>query len=923
MSRRRTTGEACGEQPAAGRRGRRFPGAALALTLGAFVCSAATAVADTPSTDATLSGLRMEDADGVKVTQSPVFSPTTMSYTSNARAVVDRITVEGTPTDTDATLAFLDGEDSVLTDIDAVTDGLQVGLAVGANTIRWQVTAEDGVTTLTYTVVVTRAVPMASPDALISNLDEPNVASIIVGSPPAVPNLQGINAMGFETGGNEDGYTLTSVKTLLRNASPRDGVRVRIFDSRTNGKPRNSLYTLTNPTTFSWGLNTFDAPDDTTLQRNKRYFVVFDITEGPPDYYKMRGTRSDSVNSMADGWRLDTERHFMVEGSGVWGTNERELLVEINGAAFVPSTDATLGGLDLTWDDGGTATDITLDPAFDAATTAYTASVANGVDRITIDGTKGDDGATVAYLDGSESILTDADRNAAGFQVDLGVGANTIEAQVTAEDTVTTETYTVVVTRAADSTAPTVSDATVDGTTLVITFDETLAPANLANSAFAVNKTPAGGAETTVSLAGSPSIDDASVTLTLAAAVVSTDTVTVSYTKPTAGTGNTLRDDADNHVASFTERAVTNNTAAATDPITVGYASASYEAAEDAASVTLTVRLTSHPVGGAPRAFTLQANTTDGTAGGADYGGVTDEAIEFGVGDTAKTHAITIVDDTTTEGDEDFQSTLSLSSGSGVTVSPATATVTILANDADTTAPTVTGATVDGTSLAVAFDETLAAAANLANQCVHGEEDPVGGCGDDGGAHRLPLDRRRRGDADARHGRRVHRHGREGRLCQADLRYGQHPRGRERQRGRRLRGPGGDQRHGAGGGAHGLVRGRAGHTRRGDRVHADAEVQRPGQHPGPDPAQRPAVVDQRHGDRDAPGEQDGRGRVRVHDKNHAHGPGRRDGVAAGGRGPPAPPAGCARRTACSSRRVLVRPYRGRPRTCPTRRRRRR
>ena len=77
-----------------------------------------------------------------------------------------------------------------------------------------------------------------------------------------------------------------------------------------------------------------------------------------------------------------------------------------------------------------------------------------------------------------------------------------------------------------DITAPTVSSATVDGTALVITFNETLAAAaSLANGAFAVKKTPSQGSEQTESLSGSPSISGATVTLTLAAAVK-------GYTKP-------------------------------------------------------------------------------------------------------------------------------------------------------------------------------------------------------------------------------------------------------------------------------------------------------------------------------------------------------------------------------------------------------
>ena len=229
------------------------------------------------------------------------------------------------------------------------------------------------------------------------------------------------------------------------------------------------------------------------------------------------------------------------------------------------SNDATLGNLRLTWDDGGTATDVALNPVFNASTTSYGASVDNGVDRITIKETKGDGGATVLYLDGSDSPLTDADANAKGFQVGINVGANTIKAKVTASDGDTTRTYTVVVSRAAgDTTAPTVSGATVDGTTLAIRFDETLAPAaNLANGAFAVKKTPSGGSEESVALSGSPAISGDTVTLTLAAAAASTDAVTVSYNKPASGIANKLEDAAGNEVASFADTTATNNTTAA------------------------------------------------------------------------------------------------------------------------------------------------------------------------------------------------------------------------------------------------------------------------------------------------------------------------------------------------------------------------
>ena len=109
----------------------------------------------------------------------------------------------------------------------------------------------------------------------------------------------------------------------------------------------------------------------------------------------------------------------------------------------VASTDATLSALALS--------DVTLSPAFDADTETYTASVANSVATTTVTAMATDADATVAV-----TPSTDADAVTSGHQVNLGVGPTTITATVTAEDGMTTKTYTVVVTRAAQTcTVPT------------------------------------------------------------------------------------------------------------------------------------------------------------------------------------------------------------------------------------------------------------------------------------------------------------------------------------------------------------------------------------------------------------------------------------------------------------------------------------
>ena len=526
------------------------------------------------ATDANLNALRMRDGNGKLVTYSPYFDSSITSYATDASPKVDRITIQGTASNDDgATVDYLDEDDQLLTDADADTDGFQVDLEAGANTINVRVTAEDGSTTRTYTMVVTRRASRVSADALASNLDEHFSKRLFVGNlePGKVLRVQ---ALGFETGGNDAGYVLNSVKILIWELSSSAGVRVRIFSSTAEGNPDSSLYALSGevvlPTTDqgpeeSARVSTFDAPANATLEPNTRYFLVLDSKFSQLyRYYKVWGTKSDDISKVADGWSMNNFRHTGIRDSGVWTTADEVPFVDVSGHAIVPSSDASLTDLGLTWDNGGTATDIALNPLFDASTTAYTASVANGVGQITIAGTKSDSGARVDYFDGADSALTDADGNAAGFQVDLAAGANTIKAKVAASDGETTRTYTVVVTRAAgDATAPTPNGATVNGATLVITFNEALAAAaNLANGAFTVKKTPSGGSETTVALAGSPAISGATVTLTLAAAVVSTDAVTVSYTPPTSGTANTLQDAAGNEVASFTDRTVTNNTVA-------------------------------------------------------------------------------------------------------------------------------------------------------------------------------------------------------------------------------------------------------------------------------------------------------------------------------------------------------------------------
>ena len=106
---------------------------------------------------------------------------------------------------------------------------------------------------------------------------------------------------------------------------------------------------------------------------------------------------------------------------------------------------------------------------------------------------------------------------------------------------------------AVDTTAPTLDSATVDGTSLVLTYNEALdTSSEPATSAYSVSV--AGGAGVAPS---SVNVSGMTVTLTLGTAVTAGQTVTVTYTVPTS---NPVQDTADNDAAALTSRSVTNNT---------------------------------------------------------------------------------------------------------------------------------------------------------------------------------------------------------------------------------------------------------------------------------------------------------------------------------------------------------------------------
>ena len=210
----------------------------------------------------------------------------------------------------------------------------------------------------------------------------------------------------------------------------------------------------------------------------------------------------------------------------------------------------------------GTAVTLTFSEALDTssvpAATAFEVKVGGAVSELATSGAVSIVGAAVTLtlknsLTSGATVTASYAKPATGNKLrDLGTPAN--EADSFTDEAVTNTTP--------DTTKPTLSSATANGTAVTLTFSEALDESSVpADSAFTVkvNNTAAG-----LAASGAVSISGAAVALRLSLSLARDDVVTASYAKP--ATGNKLRDlgtPTKNEADSFTDEAVTNNTKAA------------------------------------------------------------------------------------------------------------------------------------------------------------------------------------------------------------------------------------------------------------------------------------------------------------------------------------------------------------------------
>ena len=429
------------------------------------------------SADAILSALSLSG-----VTLTPAFASGTTAYTASVAHGVTETTVTASASDANASVEVTPE------DADDQTPGDQVNLAVGETTISVEVTAQDGVTTRTYTVTVTRA---GAADATLSALSLSGVtlspafasgtttytasvghavteATVTTSASDANASvevkLNGVvdqdGVVGLAVGsGNvisvvvtvEDGATTQTYRVTVTRAGSVDATLSALSLSGVTLTPAFASGTIAYTASVA---NSVTETTVTATARDENASV--EVTSEDADDQ----TLGDQV-ALAVG-----ETTVAIEVIAEDGETTRTYMVTVTRAG---SANASLSSLSLSG--------VTLKPVFASGVTVYTASVANSVTETTVTATARDENASV------EVTPEDADDQTLGDQVALAVGETTVAIKVIAEDGETTRTYMVTVTRAGSANAS-LSSLSLSGVTLKPVFASgvTAYTASVANS---------------------------------------------------------------------------------------------------------------------------------------------------------------------------------------------------------------------------------------------------------------------------------------------------------------------------------------------------------------------------------------------------------------------------------------------------------
>ena len=488
----------------------------------------------TLSTDATLSDLELEGATGSEpILLSPVFDSATETYTASVANRIDAVTLTATKNDATAMVA-------ITSDDDTNTKGeAELDLSVGSNTLTVTVTAAD-TTTKTYTITVTRAAAPPAPTDCPADTDW--CTTLGVGYATESTALFKLDYWGYRSercygdllsttfshGGTS--YTVSAVeRTKITNLAGNTVVTANLILRISPALPDGTVLQL--------GSRTFtvDTDSETSNPNQEQWNILNNPLSWTAGQHVTASLKFPTVDTTPPALSSGEVRPNGVELFLTF-SEDLDLATQVLPAAVVGAFSITAAGLDV-------------------EISAVTAQAAENGLKITLQSpAKIVQGQTVTLsydrsAAGTDALEDDADNEVASF-TDFAVTNNSIVVP--------------------DTTPPALSSGEVrpNAVELFLTFSEDLDLATQVLPAAVVGafSVTAAGLDVEISAVTAQAAENGlKITLQSPAKIAQGQTVTLSYDKTEAGT-DALEDDAGNEVASFTDFAVTNNSALDTTP---------------------------------------------------------------------------------------------------------------------------------------------------------------------------------------------------------------------------------------------------------------------------------------------------------------------------------------------------------------------
>jgi len=394
------------------------------------------------SADALLTSVKLTPASTLTVVTGPSY----VNYTTTVAATTSSITITATEQDPTATLKI-----NGVTTASGVASA-SIPLSVGSNVINVVSTAQDGVTTKTYTITATKAAnaslsalklssgtlaPVFATATTSYTASVTNATTSITITPTAsdatgtitvngtavtsgaasaaIPLTVGVNTITIIV--TDGGTTKTYTVKVTRTAST-DALLTSIKLT-----PTSALTVVTGPSYVNY---------TTTVAATTSSLTVTATEQDPTATLKINGVTATSGTPSAPVALTDGSNTITIVSTAQNGATTKTYTI----TATKPAS-ANLSALKLS---SGV-----LAPVFAPATASYTAIVTNATSTITVTPTAGDGAATIK-VNGTAVVS-----GTASAAIPLTVGQNTITTVVT--DGSATLTYTVTITRAASTDA--------------------------------------------------------------------------------------------------------------------------------------------------------------------------------------------------------------------------------------------------------------------------------------------------------------------------------------------------------------------------------------------------------------------------------------------------------------------------------------